>query len=118
MHQEWVPQCEARNYFRMVEVLLSTPSEFTYMELLRSLVAAGMGESTAKRKIPRLVEIKLLRKDENRYRVVWKKWFRKQSREGSSVYSDTTDTATHLRSLTLRYIVVYIHASRCFFNAP
>jgi len=101
----------------MVEVLLSTPSEFTYMELLRSLMATGMGESTAKRKIPWLVEIKLLRKDENRYRVVWKKWFRKQSREGSLVYSDTTDTATHLRPITLRYIVVYLHASRCFFNA-
>ena len=118
MHQEWVPQCEARNYFRMVEVLLSIPSEFTYMELLRSLMATGMGESTAKRKIPRLVEMKLLRKDENRYRVVRKKWFRKQSREGSSVYSDTTDTATHLRPITLRYIVVYLHESRCFFNAP
>ena len=82
MHQERVPQREARNYFRVVKVLLSMPSEFTYMELVRALVAAGMGESTAKRKIPRLVEMKLLRKDENRYRVVRKKWLRKQSREG------------------------------------
>ena len=82
MHQDRVPQREARSYFRVVKVLLAMPATFTYMELVRALVDAGMGESTAKRKIPKLVEMKLLRKDENRYRVVRKKWLRKQSREG------------------------------------
>ena len=118
MHQEWVPQCEARNYFRVVKVLLSMPSEFTYMELVRFLMAAGMGEFTVKWKIPWLVEMKLFRKGENRYRVVRKKWFRKQSLEGSSVYSDTIDTVIHLRLLTLRHLVVCPHASRCFFYVP
>ncbi|WP_455673055.1 DUF3987 domain-containing protein [Phocaeicola sp.] len=66
-----------KKFYRIRPVLAKMPKVFTFTELLAVAVAAGISPTSLKRYLVRLVEMKLLVKEEDSYRKSGRSWPRK-----------------------------------------
>lgn len=61
-------------FYRIRPVLKSMPEKFIFSELVSAAMVAGISESSAKRYLVRLVEMKLVVKEESGYRQTYAPW--------------------------------------------